>query len=282
MESEYGQKYEIEIENFEEFDKKITEIKSQLDRQSRPLLFRGLSSSKWKLETTYERWLPGTPGIFSFNGYYRIALKVKSQIESFSDNRWEGSENPTDDEFQFNYYNSIDERLPYYSYLVYLRHHGFPSPLLDWSSSEYVAAYFAFQKEQGEIGSNDDKVAVYVYCERPKRIKSGSEGTPTIKRLGPYVTTHPRHFNQKSEYTICGNFIENKWSFVPHHDVFDDPSKPVNQDHLWKLVIPSNERSNFLKKFDQFNLNQYSLFQTEEAMLDVLAFRTKEELLGEL
>src|SRR5579871_975887 len=36
-------------------------------------------------------------------------------------------------------------QFPGYDYMAYLRHHGFPSPLLDWTRSPYVAAFFAFR-----------------------------------------------------------------------------------------------------------------------------------------
>ena len=109
-------------------------------------------------------------------------------------------------------------------------------------------------------------------------MKQDSEGTPVIRSLGPHVTTHARHFDQKSSYTICGNFEKQRWSFVPHECVFNDSIGNKNQDLLWKIKIPASERSKVLTQLDLFNLNRYSLFQTQEAMLGDLAFRIKEKL----
>jgi hypothetical protein len=35
-----------------------------------------------------------------------------------------------------------------YDFMTRLRHHGFPSPLLDWPQSPYTAAFFAFNKKE--------------------------------------------------------------------------------------------------------------------------------------
>jgi FRG domain len=161
-----------------------------------------------------------------------------------------------------------------YEYLAHLRHNGFPSPLLDWSRSPYVAAYFAFS---GAV-TTTDAVAIYLYLERPYGRKVGGEGVPAIRTLRQYARTHRRHFRQQSAYTVCANYQQdefdgsNRWRFVSHQTVFD-MHQPTPQDFLWKIVVPSSEHDKVLMLLDDFNLNAYSLFGSEESLMETLAYR---------
>jgi hypothetical protein len=151
-----------------------------------------------------------------------------------------------------------------YEYLAHLRHNGFPSPLLDWTRSPYVAAYFAFSKPQS------DSVAIYGFSETPKNMKVGSVIEPQIRALGPYVKTHKRHLRQQSRYTICATFVLNDgWYFARHQAVFD--RNAPDQDLLWKLVIPASERTKVLTALSSANVNAFSLFESEESLMEMLA-----------
>jgi len=145
-----------------------------------------------------------------------------------------------------------------------LRHNGFPSPLLDWSASPYVAAFFAFLKPEGE------NVAIYAYSEMPNNMKIGGSDLSQISALGPIVKTHHRHFRQQSGYTICGKFIANSgWYFAKHQEIFD--RNEPNQDLLWKIIIPSRERIKVLAELSLMNINSFSLFNSEESLMEMLA-----------
>jgi hypothetical protein len=101
--------------------------------------------------------------------------------------------------------------------------------------------------------------------------KSISTWEPFILSLGPYVKSHERHFLQKSDYTICVSMEENTYYYACHEGIFS--KKDEGQDLLWKFNIPASERLKVLQKLDEMNLNSFSLFGTEESLMETVALR---------
>jgi hypothetical protein len=93
-----------------------------------------------------------------------------------------------------------------------------------------------------------------------------------MRAIGEYVRAHARHFRQQSDYTICGAFDDRSggWRFHRHDPVFWSHDK---QDYLWKFNFPSTERPKVLKSLDGYNLNAFSLFDTEETLLETVWLR---------
>lgn len=255
---------EIQVSSWEECEKHIEDIQNRLKPNSSPLLFRGQINAEWTLKTTLER---RTSNIRSVSSYYRLIRRVKPAIETFTNFDWELPSHQEVEKWAKEYDHDWEHsrEIPGYSYLAHLRHHGFPSPLLDWSRSQYVAAYFAF------ANASKERVALYVFSETPNNFKTFGSDEPQITTLGPYVRTHQRHFRQQSSYTICRTFQDGFWRFTPHQRVIDLANS--QQDILYKIMIPVTERTKVLTYLDKLNLNSYSLFNSEESLMEMLAFR---------
>jgi hypothetical protein len=121
-------------------------------------LYRGHSEHTWRLSTTLERQGKGN---LTLRQYYRLISAARPQIETLTETTWNVPEYPEYEKWLSENDTLIPGRFPGYDYMVYLRHHGFPSPLLDWTRSPYVAAYFAF----AHAINLDRKVSIYVYLE---------------------------------------------------------------------------------------------------------------------
>jgi hypothetical protein len=255
----------FDLESWEAVETKIRELCERYDGTR--LLFRGQGDASWTLATTLER--VGVEGM-RFTAYYELISRLHPEIESFTGNNWDIPDFPKMNSL-LREYGDLKASFPTsaYAYMLYLRHHGFPSPLLDWTRSPYVAAYFAFRhRDSGSSG----KVSLYVYSEMPRNFKVLSNN-PRIIRFGPFVRTHRRHFLQQSEYSICVHF-ENMWRFARHGDVFD--LHELDQDVLFKIDIPVTERSKVLTLLDDHNLNAFSLFGTDEGLMEAMTFRALE------
>jgi hypothetical protein len=116
-------------------------------------------------------------------------------------------------------------------------------------------------------------VAIYAFQEFSGHSKITSLDEPKIVCFGPYITSHARHFLQQSEYTSAVKYTDGKWHYVSHSSVFTTHNNDTKQDRLWKFTLPSSERDSVLTILESYNLNAYSLFNNEEALLRTIAVR---------
>jgi len=93
---------------------------------------------------------------------------------------------------------------------------------------------------------------------------------PVMVRYGQYVKTDRRHVLQQSDYTLCFNF-DDECRFERYDKVFDEGHR--QQGICWKFTIPVSEQKKVLKLLDEFNVNAFSLFGSEESLMEMLAVR---------
>lgn len=248
------------LKSWEDFEKELLLINNRtknLQQENKPShmeypLFRGHKNSNLPLKTTLDRIKMG----MSLSDYRHILRIVNKSVATCTSRKWD-----LDAEEPKIHLGGFDLPVSTYEFMAYLRHNEFPSPLLDWTRSPYIAAYFAF----GDIYSKAEQVSIFVYRGN---IMFG--GTPSIRVLGPSIATHRNHYLQQSEYTICVKKQEEETYFANHEDVKDDKE---GENVLIQYNIPASERPKFLRKLDSMNVTAYSLFNSEPSLMETLAVR---------
>lgn len=221
-------------------------------------IFRGHPDAEWPLTTTLERIIGRNMLV---EKYFALINQIQTRIETFTNQKWDL---PSYEDFRktIEYPSRIDHQT--FVYMTYLRHFGFPSPLLDWTKSPFIAAYFAFR----DVSNPAKKIAIFMNSVSLDAHMMPLTEHSYIFPIGKSPRNNKRHEFQQGIYTICLK-EENDGIYFSNHE--DSGIDNEQSDHVvTKFTLPASERVSALHALQAYNVNSYSLFGTEESLLESL------------
>jgi len=214
-------------------------------------LFRGQTNAHWTLKTTLERY---STTLNSIRRYNDCLLRIQPSLAS-SGGQWQELESDLPEKY------NPHHQPPNYAFMCHVRERGFPSPLLDWSESPYIALFFAYRN-----ATLNEEVAIHV-CQ----CASGDGDANVVSTPGPLLTVHGGHSMRQCRYTLAVKKINSEWFYCPHEEALARQSDS-NPGNTLRITMPGYLKYDVLKRLHNMDINAHTLYGTEESLMEKLAF----------
>jgi FRG domain len=152
---------------------------------------------------------------------------------------------------------NLNDPLDYAAFLNLAQHHGYPTPILDWTQSPFVAAYFAFKDLRTKNAEPDQKVRIllldgWAWRTSSERALVLEPGFLHMTMLEPLATNNPRALPQQSVSSVTN--IDDLESYV------DQIEKRKGKSYLSAIDLPVGERRTVMQDLARMGITAGSLF----------------------
>lgn len=197
-------------------------------------LFRGQENNSWKLRTAFFR-----------SGRANLTKFMREDVNTLH-RHLSGLTT-----HQFN----LGDPLDYAAFLSLVQHHGYPTPLLDWTQSPFIAAYFAFRNLDLRNAKEGACVRIHVLRGRDwnsmERAVVMSPAFLHMTVLEPLAINNPRVVPQQA-VSLVTNVDDLEW--------YINEKERGGTKFLTAIDLPVSERPMIMRELALMGINAGSLF----------------------
>jgi len=217
---------------------RFKELVQQTVESKATLFYRGQRDSNWKLRTSF----------------HREAEQVRLTLLRYLDEIIPSIHYEITGEISHQF--DLSDSLQFGAFLALLQHHGFPTPLLDWTLSPYIAAYFAFRDVE-EKKPTSDYVKLFAFdcpgwAQTYQQQYNLRESTPYISVIRPFPRFNPRLVPQQGCFTVT-----NVDDMEAHLQACEAHAK---RRFLWIARISVKEKIKVMRELAMMGITERSLF----------------------
>lgn len=219
------------------------EFKAEVSRMTKSKhLYRG-QKAPWRLRTSFHRRERYRISEFTSVDVQRLHQKLSGITSHYFD-----LDNPKQNGCFFNL----------------LQHHGYPTPLLDWSYSPYVAAFFAF-REWGLKKQKEGHVRIYVFNNEDwqtyfQQIQNLDPPTPHLSVIEFIAIDNPRIVPQQA-VTTATNIDDIEWYVL-------QKERELGIEFIRAFDIPVTDREEAMRDLRFMGITAGSMFPSIDGVCE--------------